>query len=86
MKAITGIWFIICSLIISQVWAQQPIGKLLFVKGQVWAAGAGEKARHLQQGAPIYVGERVWVSARGLAQLRMVDDALIMLQNGAKIW
>jgi len=60
--------------------ADGPVGRVIVANGDVTAVRAGESARSLDRGAPVYEGDEVRTGMRATAQLRFSDGGLFALE------
>jgi len=65
---------------VAVVAADGPVGRVIVANGDVTAVRAGESARSLDRGAPVYEGDEVRTGLRATAQLRFSDGGLFALQ------
>lgn len=60
--------------------AVEPVGRLISADGDVTAIRAGESARSLDRGDPVYEGDELRTGARATAQVRFSDGGLFALE------
>lgn len=60
--------------------AVEPVGRLISTAGDVTAIRAGESARSLDRGDPVYEGDELRTGARATAQVRFSDGGLFALE------
>lgn len=60
-------------------------GHIAFLNGQVQVQNPGQAPRALQNGAPVYVGDRFQTDADSHLHLRMVDNAFVALRPKSQL-
>lgn len=63
----------------------QTAGVIQFVAGEVMLAPAGGAARAARKGVPVSVGDTLATAASGLAQIKMGDGAIVVVQPESRL-
>lgn len=69
-------------LISFQVYAVDPIGKVIAATGKVVAENNGDR-RSLARGAAIFVGDKISTGPKGTAHIRFVDNTLVNIDKNS---
>lgn len=64
--------------------AVEPVGHMVSASGDVTAVRAGESARSLDRGDPVYEGDELRTGVRASAQIRFADGGLFALDNDTR--
>lgn len=75
----------LCLLITLPLWAQEPVGQVADLVGNIWVTHRGAKPTQALFRESIYLGDELQTKADGGVKILFVDDTLLTIKENSKV-